>query len=40
MKAMLLGFAAAAVIALGAAVALTSVDDRSATRYSSSSVRL
>ncbi|MDQ2103498.1 hypothetical protein [Azospirillum isscasi] len=40
MKAMLLGFAAAIVIAIGASVALTSVDHSSATRFSSSSVRL
>lgn len=40
MKAMLLGFAAAALIAFGAAVALTSMDHSSASRYSSQSVRL
>ncbi|WP_286191889.1 hypothetical protein [Roseomonas genomospecies 6] len=40
MKAMLLGFVAAIVIAAGASVALTSIDHSSATRFSSSSVRL
>jgi len=40
MKAMLLGFAAAALIALGAAVALTSVDNSTATRYAGQAVRL
>lgn len=40
MKAMLLGFVAAIVIAVGASVALTSIDHSSATRFSSSSVRL
>ncbi|QCN97965.1 hypothetical protein D3093_22785 (plasmid) [Azospirillum argentinense] len=40
MKAMLLGFAAAIVIAVGASVALTSIDHSSASRFSSSSVRL
>ncbi|TWA83480.1 hypothetical protein FBZ85_101225 [Azospirillum brasilense] len=40
MKAMLLGFAAAIVIAVGASVALTAIDHSSASRFSSSSVRL
>lgn len=40
MKAMLLGFAAAVVIALGTAAVLNSVDHSTAERYSSSSVRL
>lgn len=40
MKAMVLGFAAAALIALGASVVLNSVDGSSATRYASASVRL
>lgn len=40
MKAMILGFAAAAVIALGAAVALNSIDHSTAGRFSSSTVRL
>lgn len=40
MKAMVLGFVAAILIAFGASVALKSVDDSSATRYASSSVRL
>ncbi|MCW2243027.1 hypothetical protein [Azospirillum canadense] len=40
MKAMVLGFAAAALIAFGASVALKSVDDSSAHRYSAASVRL
>lgn len=40
MKAMVLGFAAAALIAFGAAVALFSLDYSSATRNSTQSVRL
>lgn len=40
MKAMVLGFAAAALIAFGASVVLTSLDDSTAHRYSTSSVRL
>ena len=40
MKAMILGFAAAAVIALGAAVALNSIGHSTAERFSSSTVRL
>ncbi|WP_448206604.1 hypothetical protein [Azospirillum sp. sgz302134] len=40
MKAMLLGFAAAVAIAFGASVVLKSMDDSTATRYSTSAVRL
>ncbi|WP_042446142.1 hypothetical protein [Azospirillum sp. B510] len=40
MKAMILGFAAAAVVALCAAAALTSLGHSTAERYSSQSVRL
>lgn len=40
MKAMLLGFAAAVLIAIGAAAALGTLDYSSAARYSSASVRL
>lgn len=40
MKAMLLGIAAAAVIALGTAAVLNSVGHSTAERYSSSSARL
>lgn len=40
MKAMILGFAAAAVIALGTAVALNAVGHSTAERFSSPAVRL
>ncbi|WP_281399533.1 MULTISPECIES: hypothetical protein [Azospirillum] len=40
MKAMILGFAAAAVIALGTAAVLNSFGHSTAERYSSTSVRL
>lgn len=40
MKAMILGFAAAVLIAAGAAVALDRIDASSAARYSTPSVRL
>ncbi|WP_372399901.1 hypothetical protein ABMY26_34160 [Azospirillum sp. HJ39] len=40
MKAMILGFAAAAVIALGTAVALNAVRHSTAERFSSPAVRL
>lgn len=40
MKAMILGFAAAAVIALGTAAVLNTMDHSTAGRYSSTSVRL
>lgn len=40
MKAMFWGFAAAIIVALAAAVALTSADMSSATRFSTQSVRL
>ncbi len=40
MKAMFLGFAAAIIVALAAAVALTNADMSSATRFSTQSVRL
>lgn len=40
MKAMLLGFAAAALIALGAGVVLNATNMSSAERYSGQSVRL
>ncbi|WP_281280333.1 hypothetical protein [Azospirillum ramasamyi] len=40
MKAMFLGFAAAAVIALGAAVALNTINHSTAAQFSSPSVRL
>ncbi len=40
MKAMILGFAAAAVIALGTAAALNAAGHSTAERYSSTSVRL
>ncbi|MBP2297500.1 hypothetical protein [Azospirillum picis] len=40
MKAMMLGFAAAVLIALGAAAALNAVDHSTAQRFSASTVRL